>query len=221
MKLLQAPLHELVDIAVIVGQQHPGLHRPPVGAGIVHEPAQRIIDARRVEQGERPLGAEVELAVRGLVADRGERRHGKETRELRRVGAAARQLIAAFDHIRVGNLLRADADLDRGAVFRDQRLELLEQIGAKFRRLRDRRRVDAGFAELGEGARAREGRAIGRIDQAQFRIAEQGAGRSRRRLAVLEKALDRAAQGVASLPRTAERGGRPPRRASPSARTDP
>ena len=83
----------------------------------MHEAAQRIVDPRRVEQGERPLGAEVELAVRGLVADRGERRHGKEARELRRVGAAAGQLVAAFDHIRIGNLLRADADLDRGAVF--------------------------------------------------------------------------------------------------------
>ena len=81
----------------------------------MHEAAERIIDARRVEQGERPLGAEVELAVRGLVADRGQRRHGKETRELRGVGAAAaRQLVAAFDHVRVGYLLRADADLDRG-----------------------------------------------------------------------------------------------------------
>src|ERR1700727_2520560 len=37
MQLLQAPLYELVDITVVVGQERPGLHRPPVGAGIVHE----------------------------------------------------------------------------------------------------------------------------------------------------------------------------------------
>ena len=105
MQLLQAPLHELIDIAVIVGEQHPGLHRAPVGAGVVDEAAQRIIDARRVEQGERPLGAEVELAVRRLVADRRQRRHGKEPGEVRRVAAAAREFVAAFDDVRVGNFL--------------------------------------------------------------------------------------------------------------------
>ena len=79
----------------------------------MHEAAQRIIDARRVEQSERPLGAEVELAVRRLVADGGERGHGEKARELGGVGAAARQFVAALDHVRVGNFLRADADLDR------------------------------------------------------------------------------------------------------------
>jgi hypothetical protein len=65
----------------------------------VHEAAQRIVDPRRVEQGERPLGAEVELAVRSFVADRRQRRDGKETRQFSRVGAAARELVAAFDSI--------------------------------------------------------------------------------------------------------------------------
>ena len=138
----------------------------------MHEAAERIIDAGRVEQGERPLGAEVELAVRGLIANRGQRRHGKEPCELGGVGAAARQLVAAFDHVRVGNLLRADADLDRGPVLRHERLKLLKQIGAKVRRLGNRRRVEAGLAELGERARARGRRAVGRIGQTQFGIAE-------------------------------------------------
>ena len=158
------------------------------------EAAQRIIDARRVEQGERPLGAEVELAVRGFVADRRQRRDRKETGQLRGVGAAAGQFVAALDHVRVGDLRRADADLHHGAVFADQRLELLEQIGAKLLRLRDRGRVRARVAELRECARARKRRAVGRVRQAQFGIAEQGARRGRRRLAVLEEALDRAAQ---------------------------
>ena len=51
-ELLQSPLHELVDIAVVVRQQHPGLHRAPVGARVMHEPSQRIIDARRVERAQ-------------------------------------------------------------------------------------------------------------------------------------------------------------------------
>ena len=200
MKLLQAPLDELVDIAVVVGEQHPRLHRPPVRAGVVNEAPQRIIDPRRVEQGERPLGAEVELAVSRFVADGGERRHGEKTRQLGGVGAAAAgQLIAALDHVRVGNLLGADADLDRGAVFAHQRFELLKQIGAELGRLCHRRRVNAGFAELGEGARAGESRAGRRVNQAQLGIAEQGAGRARGRLALFEKALDRPVQGLSRL----------------------
>ena len=196
MQLLQAPLHELVDIAMIVGEQHPGLHPPPVGTGVVDEAAERIVDARRIEQGERPLGAEVEFAVGGFVADRRQRRDGKETRQLRGVGAAAGQFVAAFDHVRVGDLRRADADLHDGAVFADQRLELLEQVGAKLLRLGDRGRIDAGLAEFCERPRAREGRAVGGVSQAELGIAEQGARRRRRRLAFLEEALDRAAQGL-------------------------
>ena len=45
----------------------------------MHEPAQRIIDPRGVEQRERALGAgaDFEQAVGDLVADHGERRRGK------------------------------------------------------------------------------------------------------------------------------------------------
>ena len=71
MELLQAPLHELINIAVVVREQHPGLHRPPVRARVVHEAAERIVGAGRVEQGQRSLRPEVELAVGGLIADRG------------------------------------------------------------------------------------------------------------------------------------------------------
>ena len=106
-------------------------------------------------------GPKYEFAVRDLVADRGERGDREKPRELGGVGAAARQLVAALDHVGVGDLLRADADLDRRAVFADQRLELLEQIAAKLRRLGDGGRVDASLAEFGEGARARQRRAAG------------------------------------------------------------
>ncbi len=165
----------------------------------MHETAERIIDAGRVEQSERPLGAEVEFAVRGLVADRGQRRHGKETREFGRVGAAARHLVAAFDHVRIGNLLRANADLDRGAVLRHERLKLLEQISSEVPRLGNRRCVNASLAELGESARARGRLPVGRISQAQFGIPEQGPRRRRRRLAVLKKALHCAMQRLRRL----------------------
>ena len=87
------------------------------------EPAQRVIDPRRVKQGERPLVVVHEFAVRGLVADGGERGTGKVAGKLHGVGAAAGQFVAAFDHVRVGDLLIPDPDLDMRAVFRDERLE--------------------------------------------------------------------------------------------------
>ena len=100
---------------------------------------------------------------------------------------------AALKPLRMSHIF-AGEEIGGAQMSPTQGLELLEQIGAEVRRLRDRRRVDAGLAELGEGARARGRRAIGRIGQAQFRIAEQGARRERGRLALLEKALDRAMQ---------------------------
>ena len=149
----------------------------------MHEPAQGIVDPRRVEQGERPLAVVDELAVGGLVADRGERGDGEMAREFGRVGAAAGQFVAAFDHVGVGNLLRPDPDLDQRAIFRDQRLELFEQIVAKVGRLRHRRRIDAALAEFGVGARVRRRRPVRLVDQAQFGIAEQRARLGGRRLA--------------------------------------
>ncbi len=185
-QLLQAPAHELIDVAMIVRQQHPGLHRAPVGAGVMHQPAQGIIDARGVEQSDRALeaGTNVERAVGDFVADDRERGHGKEAREFGRRRAAAPQFVAAFEDIGVRDFLHADADLDLGAEFGDQRLELLEQIGAKILGLRHGRRIDAGFGEFGEGARVRRRHALGLIGHAQLRIAKMRAHLRARRNAV-------------------------------------
>ena len=195
-QLLEPPMDELVDIAVVVGQQQPRLHRAPVGAGVVDEPAQRVIDPHRVEQRDRPLetGADFERAVGDLVADRVQLGNGKEARELGGGRAAAPEFVAALEHVRIGDFLRADADLDRRAEFLDQRFELLEQIGAEILRLRDRRRVDAGLGELGEGARARRRHAFGLVDDPQLGIAEARAHRLARRNAVDQEPFDRRAQ---------------------------
>ena len=187
-------MNELVDIAMIVGEQQPGLDSSPVGSRIVYEPAQGIVDPRRVEQRERPLAGMDELPVGGLVADGGERGYGEMAREFGRVGAVAGHFVAAFDHIRIGNFLRSDPDLDQRAIFRDERLELFEQIVAKVGRLGHRRRIDSALAEFGVGARGRRRRTVRLVDQAQFGIAEQGARFGRRRLAGLEEPFDRAAQ---------------------------
>ena len=49
-QLGQSPGHELVEIALVVGEQNPGLHVPPVRARVMHQTAQRVIHAHRVEQ---------------------------------------------------------------------------------------------------------------------------------------------------------------------------
>ena len=150
---------------MIVGQQHPGLHRAPIRAGVVHEPPQRIVDPHRVEQRERPLARRggfrtAPSAISSpTTASEGT---GKEARELGRGRAAAPEFVAALEDVGIGDFLRADADFDRRAEFRDERLELLEQIGAEVLRLRHRRRVDAGLGEFGEGARVRRRHAVGR-----------------------------------------------------------
>ena len=64
LELLQSPLHELVDIAVIVGEQHPGLHRAPVRARVVDEAPQRVVDAWRIEQRKRPFAADARIRRR-------------------------------------------------------------------------------------------------------------------------------------------------------------
>ena len=43
-QLLERPAHELVDIAVVIGEQDPRLNCAPVGARVVDEPAKRVVD---------------------------------------------------------------------------------------------------------------------------------------------------------------------------------
>ena len=160
------------------------------------EPAQRVVDPRRVEQSDRPLeaGADFEGAVGDLVADHGERRHGEEARQFGGGGAAAAKFVAALEDVRIRDFLPADADLDRRAEFLDQRLELFEQIVAEVLGLGDGRRIDARLAELGEGARAGGRHGVRIVGDAQFGIAEARPHRRVGRLAVDEKFLNRGAQ---------------------------
>ncbi len=118
-QLLEAPADELVDIAMIVGEQHPGLHVAPVRARVMHQPAQRIIYPRGVEQSERALGAGTDFKhpVGDFVADDGERGRREMARDVGRADAAAPEFVAALEHVRVGDLLRARPDFDLGAIF--------------------------------------------------------------------------------------------------------
>ena len=51
--LVDAPPDELIDIAVIIRQQNPRLHRAPIRSRIMYEAAQRIIDTHRIKKGQR------------------------------------------------------------------------------------------------------------------------------------------------------------------------
>ena len=83
-------------------------------------------------------------------------------REFGRGDAAAPQLVAALEHVRIGDLLRAEPHLHLGGEFGDERAKLFEQIVAKIFGLRDCRRIDAGRREFGEGARVGGGAPSGR-----------------------------------------------------------
>ena len=113
--------------------------------------------------------------------------------EFRRGMGAAAELVAPFEHVRIGDLLVADADLDGRAVIAHQVVQLLEQIGPIEGRLGDGRRIDPGPLELGIGPlldRRQGGRAI---IETQFRIAEAGSFEGRRGGAGGEEMLERMA----------------------------
>ena len=163
---VQAPAHELVDVAVIVGQQDPGLDVAPVGAGVVHQAAQRVIDAHGVEQRERALGVGrlSNSAVGDLVADHREQRRREIAGEVGGGGAAAPEVVAGLEHVGIGDLLGADADLDLGAVIRRPAAAAAQQIGAEIGGLGHRGGIDAGRGNLAKARgidRRRAVRAVG------------------------------------------------------------
>jgi len=45
-----AQAHELVDVELVVGEQHKVLERTRRGAGVVAQPVQRVVHTRRREQ---------------------------------------------------------------------------------------------------------------------------------------------------------------------------
>ena len=75
-------------------------------------------------------------AVGDLVPDQREERGRKVAREVGRGDRAARQLVAALEHVRVRDLLATNANLDAGAVIPNKRMQQFEKVLAEERRLR-------------------------------------------------------------------------------------
>ena len=158
---------ELVDVELVVGEDDVVLEMLRARAGVVAQPVQRVVDARRGEQGQRlrPSGC----ADPGAVDDR--------IVHLREVGhvepVADRADLLGVEHaldvdaVGIGEVDRdrrvADADLDRPAVVADQLADLFLEIAAEEVRPGHRRGVGAGRADEAVGEpRVDAGEALGR-----------------------------------------------------------
>ena len=193
---LVAEANELVDVELIVGEQDEVLEVLGVGAGVVAQPMQRIVDARRGEERQRMrfAGACDVGAVGDAVV------HCAEVGQVEQIAQQQAPLgaHAALDVVVLGerevdrDRLHAGADLEGDAVVLEQQAELLaevarEQIGPGQRRLVGAGAGDEAVAQARVGARDRVG------VHAHERIA--GADATGRRLAV-DESLQRVAQVI-------------------------
>ncbi|MCY1407675.1 hypothetical protein D9M71_229820 [compost metagenome] len=194
----QAGVDELVDVAVVVGQQDPRLHVAPVAAGVVHQAAQGEIHPRGVEQRQRHGVGVLPLvqAVGDAVGGGGQVGAGEHPRQLGGGHAGTGQFVALLDHVGIGDVLLAGADLHPHGEVLHQRPQLLQQVFAEGRRLGDGHAVVARHLHLGEGAGGRGHLALAEVGQTQQRIAEQRALPGIGRRALLQVALERLAQGT-------------------------
>ena len=134
--VLAADLCECVDIELIVGEDHEVLEVLRVGAGVVVEPVQRIIDARAAKQRERRRrpGWHLMRAVGDGIVHCGEvgRVEYVAQRPFHRRPAAHRATGGDVDVARIGEVNRdrlvGFADFDRGSVVLDQQADLVDQI---------------------------------------------------------------------------------------------
>ena len=176
-QLLDRPGDEMLDIALIVGEQDPRLDGAPIRAGVMHETAQREVDPHGVEQGERtrPPVLEHPRAVGDLIADIGEHGRREMTRQLGDRQFAVDELVALFRDKWIGNFLAACHDIEARAELVDQRPQLLEQVLAEIGRLRHRRRIEPRSLELRPGAAREPDGAGGTPVDTQLGIAEAAA----------------------------------------------
>ncbi len=187
---------ELVDIAVVVGQQNPRLHMTPVAAGVMHQTAQREIHPCSVEQRQwqRVDIGPVIKAVGNTIGGSRQVGAGEYPRQRRCGNTSAGQLIALLDHVRIRNALLAHADFNRHGEIFHQRDKLFEQVLLEGLGLRDGNAVSTRQLHLGVGTSGYRHFALALVDQAQFRVAELrsllGSGLD----AVFQIALERLAQ---------------------------
>ena len=203
LQLRAGEAHELVDVAMVVGEQQIGLHVFGGRARIVGDPRQREVGAQRIEEGQRPHRARRRgpEPVADLVADLGEL-GGREVASDRGGADVGGRRVGGVQHVRKRDLLLGAADLDLDVEVLHQEAQLLSQVVAEQVRPGDRHRIDAGLAEAGVGARQPRRRGSAQVGDAQLRIGE-GALRAQlrvRRRAVADERLQRIVQRLDRAP---------------------
>ena len=123
---------ELVDVELVVGEQHEVLEMVRAGRRVVRQPVQRIVDPLRGErrQRQRLAGDRLERAVGDVVVGAVEIRHVEHVaqRPLDAVGHG-RVDIGAFEEGEVQrDRRRRFRHRDRHAVIADEQPELVEQV---------------------------------------------------------------------------------------------
>ncbi len=161
-----AELDELVDVELVVGEQHEVLEMLGRSAGVVAQAVQRVVDPRCGEQRQRVTdhAPGIRARVAGAVGDAVV--HRTEVREVEQVAHQAPSLRAqvAFDVFILGNRemqrqgLAADTDLERDLVILDEQAELFEivvgkKVGARQRGFVGTRARDKAVAQPRVGPR--------------------------------------------------------------------
>ena len=147
-----AEADELVDVALVVGEQHEILEMLGRRAGVVVQPRERIVDALGGEEGERPrlVRSAHQRAVGDGVVGGAEVRQ----REMRLQAAQVRLRDvddALLDDEGEGDRPRAHADMHRHAVMLQDVADLLLVIAAEEVGPRQRRPVGAGLEQHAVG----------------------------------------------------------------------
>ncbi|VVN05878.1 hypothetical protein PS623_03531 [Pseudomonas fluorescens] len=200
-QLLKAMGDELVNVAVVVGQQDPWLHMAPVATGVVHQAAQREVHAGGVEQRQRQIVgiAPVPQAIGDIVGGSRQVGAGEHPRQGGGGDAGAGQFIALLDHVRVGDVLLADADFHGHRVVVHKGPQLVEQVAAEGFRLGHGDAVGASDLDLAIGTGGGRDFAVAVVGQAQGWVAVQGALFGVRFGAVLEVTLEGLTEGTGGL----------------------
>ena len=175
LKLGTGPAHELVDIAIVVGEQDVALHILDRRARVVPQAGEGEVGAQAVELGQREVPAEVEHAVRDLVADI-RQVGGREPAGHGRRLAAVEADVRAVHHIRKGNFLMRRANLEGGTIVCLQQAQLFHQIGAEQVGPGDGGRIDARPRQAGVGAGFKVAGPFAKPADPEFRIGEQAFG---------------------------------------------
>ncbi|MNZ28392.1 hypothetical protein D3C78_456200 [compost metagenome] len=200
-QLVQAVADELVDVAVVVGQQYPRLHMAPVTAGVMHQAAQGEVHPRGIEQrqGQRIGVFPFIEAVGDAVGGGGQIGAREHPGQLGGGHPGTGQFVAVLHHIGIGNVLPAGAHFNLHGEVMHQRPQLLQQVGAESVRVGDGDTVVARHLDLGIGAGGGRHLALAPVGDAQQRVAEQRALCGVRLDAFLDVALQRQAEGTGGL----------------------